>query len=82
VSPAVDQVINAPVFTVNLVDDGQAVSRLQSPVTLHLRERVLDNRTGPQCVYWRYSGGQRSVQGVIFTTDLLYNGWREGYSPI
>ena len=57
--PQVQQVINSPVFTVNVVDDGTTVVKLKQPVQLHLKQSQLANRTGVQCVYWQHGAGDQ-----------------------
>ena len=51
----VKQVINSPVFTINIVDNEESIAGvLTQPISIDLKQLEMENRTSPQCVFWKY----------------------------
>lgn len=55
-NPGRELAVNAPVFTLLIRDRGCAIKTgFSEPLKFHFKQKVKDNRTSPQCVYWKTS---------------------------
>lgn len=53
-NPGRELAVNAPVFTLLIRDRGCAIKTgFSEPLKFHFKQKVKDNRTSPQCVYWK-----------------------------
>ncbi|XP_062576129.1 cadherin EGF LAG seven-pass G-type receptor 2-like isoform X1 [Saccostrea cucullata] len=53
-NPGRELAVNSPVLSLLLRDQDCAISKgFSEPVKFHFKQKVKDNRTSPQCVYWK-----------------------------
>ncbi|XP_046355288.2 cadherin EGF LAG seven-pass G-type receptor 1-like isoform X1 [Haliotis rufescens] len=71
-------VINSPVMTVVIVDEGKVINgSISTPVNITLKQLYSSNRTGPQCVYWKHDterSGFWSPDGCSVIDQYTKNG--------
>ncbi|XP_061178872.1 cadherin EGF LAG seven-pass G-type receptor 2-like isoform X2 [Saccostrea echinata] len=53
-NPGRELAVNSPVFSLLLRDQDCAINKgFSEPLKFHFKQKVKDNRTSPQCVYWK-----------------------------